>query len=43
MRLARILDKNNQVVYAAEQKDGRLLKIEGDIVEAGKPRYRRGR
>ena len=31
MRLARILDKNNQVVYAAEQKDGRLLKIEGDI------------
>jgi len=31
MRLARILDKNNQVVYAAEQKDGRVLKIEGDI------------
>ncbi|NLE61807.1 MAG: 5-carboxymethyl-2-hydroxymuconate isomerase [Planctomycetes bacterium] len=31
MRLARIVDANNQVAYAAEQKDGRLLKIEGDI------------
>jgi len=31
MRLARILDANGQVAYAAQQKDGRLLKIEGDV------------
>ena len=31
MKLARILDANNQVAYAAQQKDGRLLKIEGDV------------
>ncbi len=31
MRLVRILDKNDQVVYAVEQTDGRLLKLEGDI------------
>ncbi|HQE84679.1 MAG TPA: fumarylacetoacetate hydrolase family protein [Candidatus Hydrogenedentes bacterium] len=31
MRLARILDANNKMMYAAQQKDGRLLKLEGDV------------
>ena len=34
MRLARIVDENNQMLYAAEQADGTLFKIEGELTGA---------